>query len=156
MDWETPPLAEDVGRSVVALLHGSDETLRKLAGLELFDGCSRSRLVRLARKIRFRSAPKGTVLVAEGSAADRVVIVLHGCVKVKQKGVRLESLRRGESFGELAVLNGQPYPTSLVAGRDAELAVMTGEDFLDLLDDSPCLAHRVLRRIADRSRRPVA
>ena len=56
--------------------------------------------------------PKGTTLFRQGDAGDAAFIVNSGSVgiyrEVEGKRIPLASLRKGELFGEMAVIDGSP------------------------------------------------
>lgn len=143
MDWTTP---KDWNEGFLALMQRSNRKIERLAELEFFDGCSRKALAAAARHIDFIAVDPGTVLVAEGTPANQVLIVARGRVRVLAPG-RAETLAgKGEVFGELSALSHLPYHETLVAAGDVEVGVIGARDFVDLLNALPCLALRVLRR----------
>ena len=152
MDWN---LARELNDGIATLLHRADPKLVRLAELEYFDGCSRRELNIASRLIDYVEADPGTTVIAEGGPAGQVVIVSKGTLQVIRQGIDAGTARKGEVFGEMAVLSHLPYSETLVAQGRVEVAVIGARDFLDLVTAVPCLAHRVLERVA-RAWQPVA
>ncbi|HEX2178412.1 MAG TPA: cyclic nucleotide-binding domain-containing protein [Actinomycetota bacterium] len=152
MDWN---LAKELNEGFLTLVHRSDPKLERLAELEYFDGCSRRELAIAARMVDYVQAESGTVVVDEGTRAGQVVIVSRGKARILRQGAQAGVATKGEVFGEMAVLSHLPYSETLVAQGSVEVAVIAARDFLDLVTAVPCLAQRVLERVA-RAWQPVA
>ncbi|KAF9971874.1 phosphatidylcholine and lysophosphatidylcholine phospholipase [Actinomortierella ambigua] len=107
------------------------------------------------------------VLHREGDDSDSIYIVLNGRLRTileKEPG-KIEILReysQGESVGELEVLMGTPFPSTLHAIRDTEVARMPRTLFNTLALRHPEITIRISRLIAQRAsealgdRRPKA
>lgn len=147
MDWT---LSKDWNEGFLTLRQRSDGKIEKLAALSLFDGCSRKKLATIARLTDFVEIEAGTIVTHEGRPADQIVIVGRGKLQVLRQGAGAGYAGKGEVFGVLEVLSRLPYSETLVAQRGAEVAVIGAGDFLDLLNAVPCLALRVLQRVARR------
>lgn len=152
MDWN---LAKELNDGLLTLVHRSDPKLERLAELEYFDGCSRRELAIAARVVDYVQADSGTVVVDEGTRAGQVVIVSRGNVRILRQGAEAGVASKGEVFGEMAAISHLPYSETLIAQGSVEVAVIAARDFLDLVTAVPCLAQRVLERVA-RAWQPVA
>lgn len=113
-----------------------DDTLRAPRGLALLTGASIFRplapptLEALARRLDPVTAPAGTVVVAEGEAADRFFLVEQGRVEVTQGGRLLRHQGPGEFFGEIGLLRDVPRTATVTAAEDTVLLVLGRSDFL--------------------------
>ncbi len=112
-----------------------------------------------------RSYARGEFIVHEGDAPDFLGVVLGGRVKVVKhaqtgREVILHLLGPGSVFGVVPVLDGQPYPASVVAVDDSEVGRVAAPKFLALLRSEPALASELLaglgRRVRALSRAVVA
>ncbi len=76
--------------------------------------------------------PRGTVLFRSGDAADAAYLVNDGAIGLYRESqgrrVPLGTVRRGEMFGELAVLDGSPREASAVALEDSSVIVISRTD----------------------------
>jgi CRP-like cAMP-binding protein len=67
---------------------------------------------------------------------------------VQGKEVALDDLREGDYFGELAAFDGLPRSSSMIAIEASDIAKMSPERFLKLIQFYPQLSLRVLRNMA--------
>jgi CRP/FNR family cyclic AMP-dependent transcriptional regulator len=64
------------------------------------------------------------------------------------KEVALEDLLSGSYFGELAALDGKPRSTRVLAVEDSDIAEISGECFIRVLEKHPQVALKVMRNMA--------
>ena len=64
---------------------------------------------------------RGKVVVAEGEIDDSFYILLSGRTVVRSDEKDIAEIVRGECFGEMAYLSGQPRVASVVASTDCIL-----------------------------------
>jgi CRP-like cAMP-binding protein len=111
----------------------------------LFAPFSRSDRRELVQKFRAREARRGDVLVREGQPSDGLYVVLYGEVEVEAKGRRLATLKEGEVFGEISLLQRSPATATVRATRHSSLLRLPKPDF-----DSIILSHpQVLEHVAE-------
>jgi CRP-like cAMP-binding protein len=120
----------------------------------LLDEGELAALKRRARTVRF---PAEARLLRQGEAGDKVVVIQHGRAKVSYvtPGGRELVLRfcgPGELVGELAVLDGGPRLSSVVALEPLEALVVSAADFRALLHETPSIAWRMLVMLSTRFR----
>ncbi|HAV23673.1 MAG TPA: protein kinase, partial [Bacteroidetes bacterium] len=92
--------------------------------------------------------PAGTVIFRQGEQGDALYFVDEGevdiCVPNQGSGQkRVALLGPGQSFGEMALLTGEPRTASAVALSDVELLKIDKEHFDELIDKSPNLRRSV-------------
>jgi len=90
------------------------------------------------------SLAKGGVLFREGEEGDTFFIILSGEVAIEKKvdraGGRFKKLavmKRGDFFGEMAVLENQPRFAQARAMQDSELVELSRRRLLDFIKDCP-------------------
>jgi CRP/FNR family cyclic AMP-dependent transcriptional regulator len=120
----------------------------------LLDDRERAALRRHARNVRF---PAGVRLLQQGEAGDKVLVIESGRAKVTYvtSGGRELVLRfcgPGELVGELAVLDGRPRLSSIVALEEVEALVIPAGDFRALLLSHPGIAWLLLVMLSKRFR----
>lgn len=99
-----------------------------------FSGVSEDAHEWLAAHLARKSVPKGQILFVEGEDSETVYLVERGAVKVFRS---LESgreliiglFRFGEAVGEVAVIDGQPYPATAAAHEDSVVLTMPRRDY---------------------------
>lgn len=133
-----------VGQQHAARLAGAQALL---SGLDLFAGLDRRSLERLAESAHHHLYDTGEVLVREGEAGESLFVVSQGTVMVTKSGralgtsdVTLASLERGDFFGEMSLLTGEPRSATVVAHTPCEVLVLDSEQIAELLHDEPRLA----------------
>jgi CRP/FNR family cyclic AMP-dependent transcriptional regulator len=111
-----------------------------------------------------RSFPRGTALFHERQAADRVLVVLQGCVKLScvsdgGKEVVLAIRGPGDLLGELAAIDGEPRSATATALEAVEALSLSAGDFRSFLEAHPRAALTLLtvltRRLRDADRKRV-
>jgi CRP/FNR family transcriptional regulator, cyclic AMP receptor protein len=128
-------------------------TVELLGNVSLFSACSDRELDHIARLVRERRVPSGTVLVREGEAAgDELLIVAEGLAEVAAEGQRLASIGPGAFIGEVSMLDGAPRSATVTTVAPTRLLVLDAAGFDQLLARSPDVANRVLRVMAARLR----
>jgi CRP/FNR family transcriptional regulator, cyclic AMP receptor protein len=120
----------------------------------LLDDRERAALRRHARQVRF---PAGVRLLQQGEPGDKVLVIESGRAKVTYvtSGGRELVLRfcgPGELVGELAVLDGRPRLSSIVALEEVEALVIPAGDFRALLLSHPGIAWLLLVMLSKRFR----
>jgi CRP-like cAMP-binding protein len=129
--------------------------MRLLKQFWLFEGLADQDLARIARVASFRSMERDEVLIDHGSSIRNVYCVLGGTVKLlvetERRKVRVvELVGPGETFGEALIFLDEPSPGRAVAVDDGRLLVIPGGTLITVLENSPRLARRWLRRVSQR------
>lgn len=125
----------------------------KLAQLHVLEGLSEKDLKRIARQCTWRRfAPDQQILDRDSTSTD-VYFVIEGEVRIVNysiagREVQLAAFTPGDYFGDLAAIDGLPRSASVNAARDTLVAVISGDDFLAILERHGSAAIYVLRRLA--------
>jgi CRP-like cAMP-binding protein len=83
-----------------------------------------------------RRVPVGQVVFSEGDEGDRYYVIREGQAEVQIGGEVVRQLARGDGFGELALLLGEPRSATVTALTDLVLAGLGRDDFLRLVRSS--------------------
>jgi CRP-like cAMP-binding protein len=127
-----------------------DAKIELLRKVPLFERVPRKELARVAALAAEVSYPQGVALLQEGSRDDGFFILLQGEVDVRHRARLLQTLHRGQFFGEIALLADVPRTATVTTGTPVEALVISRADFKRLLGDSPALALKVLEELAYR------
>ena len=97
---------------------------------------------RVQGQMRILRSKRGQSLLGRGAASTDIYFVLEGSFNVivysaSGREVSLRALTEGDTFGELAAVDGLPRSASVVAQRDARVAALRREDFLAAVRASP-------------------
>ncbi len=132
------------------------ETAQVLSVVPLFAGFTKRDLARLADETDVVSFPKGSTIVEEGLLGETMFVVLSGEAKVMKGTRRLGTVRPGDFFGEVALLDGAPRSASVVAETPVVAIRLFRRTLLRMLEAEPQLALKILdsltRRVRDLTR----
>lgn len=129
-----------------------------LSGLELFAQMTNAELDRLVTVTSTRLYAAREVVFREGDSGDEAFAVVYGSLKVIASGAdgqeaMLALMGAGETFGELAILDGKPRSATVAALEPTLLLVVDRLRFHALLKETPGLAYKALLVTASRLRR---
>jgi CRP/FNR family cyclic AMP-dependent transcriptional regulator len=117
-----------------------------------FSACSSRELRAIAGVVKEVSHPEGTVIAKEGDPGVGLFVIVDGEAEVTIGGKRMAILRRGDFFGEIALLDGGPRSATVTARTDMRLLGLTEWVFRGLIQEHPSIAVRTLESMAGRLR----
>ena len=135
-----------------------EDAVRSLRECALFSHASDEELSAIARRLRPRRFRRDEVIFHRGDPGDSLHIVSEGSVKLmlpSEEGDEaiVATLRPGDFFGELALLDGLPRSASAVAVGPAETLTLPRDAFRTLLDEDRALRDAFHAGIAHELRR---
>jgi voltage-gated potassium channel len=89
-------------------------------------------------RLRSRSYPAGATVIRAGGPGDSMYFIVTGEVQVRL-GPRTKSLRNGDFFGEMALLDRKPRSANVVTLTPCTLLVLNVADFYQLAGQQPAL-----------------
>ncbi len=145
------PSARAAGCVILATMSLS----RTLRDVPLFSQLRESDLTRLAGLLVPREYPRNGVIRFGHDPCDTFYVVISGQVKVMLiaedgREVVLSLLRDGDFFGEMTLLDDEPYAASVIAMEESKLLVLRRDDFRRCIRDLPDVAFGLLRAMAGR------
>jgi CRP/FNR family transcriptional regulator, cyclic AMP receptor protein len=104
-----------------------------------------------------RSVRRGRMIFQRGDAESSMMAVLKGSIRISTgsadgKEVTLNTIRAGEVFGEIALLDGRPRSADATAIEDSDLLVIERRHFLPFLLSNQDLVLRMLAVLCQRLR----
>jgi CRP-like cAMP-binding protein len=96
--------------------------------------------------------PKGHQFFAVGDPGDVMYVVIEGEVQLELRGARLETVKHGGFFGEMALLDHKPRSASAFALTDVRIVPVDQRRFLYLIQNTPFFAIEVMTVMSDRLR----
>ena len=123
-----------------------------LEEVTLFQGLSRRHLRRIAALARSKRFPRGTSIVRAGTPGNAFYVILDGTVRVVPTTGRAATLTRGDSFGEMSLLDGAPRSADVTAADEVLTMTIGRPAFAKLLREEPQISHGLLRTLAARLR----
>lgn len=109
-------------------------------------------LARIGKSVVPRTFPAGTEIVKDGEQAVAFYVIVKGKVEVVKGDEVLTTFGPGDSFGEMALLDGFPRVANVRAVEDTECLVMTRWDFMAELKSEPSIALAMLPVMSKRIR----
>jgi CRP/FNR family cyclic AMP-dependent transcriptional regulator len=131
---------------------GSTVMIEWLRQVPLFSACSNRELRAIAAVAKDVIHPEGTVIATEGDPGVGLFLIVDGEAEVTIGGKRMAILRRGDFFGEIALLDGGPRSATVTARSDMRLLGLTEWVFRGLLQEHPSIAVKTLEAMAGRLR----
>ena len=131
----------------------SDDRIKLLQGVWLFERCTKKELAALARMATPVTVEPGRVLATEGTPGQEFVVVVEGTASATSRGQEVGQISPGSFFGELALLDGGPRTATVRALTPMLVLVLDRSEFNELLDRAiPSVGRRMLVTIAERLR----
>jgi CRP/FNR family transcriptional regulator/CRP/FNR family cyclic AMP-dependent transcriptional regulator len=130
-----------------------------LRGVDLFSALDDAQVDTLASMIIEKGFKKGEIILMEDDdTSQSLFIIAKGEVKVvltaeDGREAILASLKEGDFFGEMSLLDGEPRSATVRAVEDSRLLTIRREDFLSALRKQPDLALTLLGEMSKRLRR---
>lgn len=134
------------------------QDLQYLRRSPLFCDLTEELLAHLASRVQHREYAAGAMICCEGEPGNALFVVQSGEVKIAVASptgpeIILALLDAGDTFGELALLDGSSRSASAVTLVPTKALVMYRDDFLQLLDSEPEVNRAVLATLAQMVRR---
>jgi CRP-like cAMP-binding protein len=131
---------------------GLDEIADAIAGLALFADLQRPQLLAVASQFEESFFPKGARILRQGLTGSGFYVILDGEADVVADGEKRANLARGDFFGEVSVLLGEPPIADIVATRPLRCIVIGGPALESFLVGQPRVMYRMLQASARRLR----
>src|ERR1044071_4811587 len=124
-----------------------------LSRLPLFTGLSTETTALLEAGIQKRSFRRGEVIFHKGDPGSSMYLIVEGQVKIvlpsdAGEEALLGVLDKGDFFGELSLIDGQPRSATIIASEPTETIMIHRDDFLKIIHASPAVAVDMLRVLA--------
>jgi CRP-like cAMP-binding protein len=123
-----------------------------LAGLTLFADLTRPQLEQVSHKMSEESFPEGQRILRQGFSGTGFYVILEGEVAIRIDGKEVARLAKGDFFGEMSVLLGEPPVADVVALRQLHVLHLGGPDLEGFLREHPSVMFRMLKTVALRLR----
>jgi CRP/FNR family transcriptional regulator, cyclic AMP receptor protein len=129
-----------------------------ISQINIFKGLGSSELKLLISLLKEKTVRKDGIVLNQEDPGDALYIIKEGKVKVvlfgeEGKEFILSTLKSGDFFGEMSLLDGEPRSASVVATKEAKLLVLERDDFLNFVRNSPDIALNILAELSRRLRR---
>jgi CRP-like cAMP-binding protein len=127
-----------------------NEKVELIKRVPLFADCSRGELEEIAQLADEIDLAEGKELTRLGETGREFFVLLEGEADVTQNGTTINTLRAGDFFGEIALVEDTPRTATVTATTPMRVLVITDRAFKKLLDEQPELQRKVPVALAER------
>ena len=124
-----------------------------IAKVPLFQGLSKRDLRRVSRHLRERTFQPGDDIVDEGRGSGAFFLITAGKAKVKVGNRTQATLKPGDYFGEMSIIDRKPRSATVEAETTVRTLSLTSTSLLGLLEDHFTISRRVMEALCDRIRK---
>ena len=121
-----------------------------LRAVPLFAAFADKELDAVAKVIEVVDVPAGDVLVTQGERGHEFYVISDGEADVIIDGSTVASLKPGDFFGELAVLDPQPRQATVTMTTAGQVLILSEREFFGMLSSAPTLSRKLLIGLARR------
>src|ERR671911_2907287 len=132
------------------MLLGKDSKVELIRKVPLFSKLSKKELEDVAHIADELDLPKGKMMAREGDRGREFFVLLEGEADVTKGDRSINTMRKGDFFGEIALVTKMPRTASVTATSDVRVLVVTERDFAALLKRSPDVGRGVAEALAER------
>ena len=129
-----------------------DEIVDQIASFGLFADLATPQLQGVAHTFEERWYADGERVLRQGLSGSAFHIILEGEAAVIIDGTERATLARGDFFGEVSILLGEPPVADIVARRPLRCLVLAGPQVQAFLTAHPPVMYRMLQAQARRLR----
>ncbi len=129
------------------------------SNVPLFKDLNRRDREAICKAMILRKFEAGEIILHEEDNENHTFFIIasgiaHVAVLTNEgKNAILASLNKGDFFGEMAILDGEPRSASVIASTDCELLMLYRRSFLEILQNYPPLTIQMLMTMSKRIRR---
>lgn len=127
-----------------------------LKRVPLFAACTDKELRKIASLADEVRVDEGKVLTKQGAPGREFFVIAQGQATVRIGKKKVATLGAGECFGEMSLLDQGPRTATVAAHTAMTLYVLEPRAFASMLDDTPVVARKILRTLAERLRKVEA
>ena len=134
------------------MMAGDSEAVSLIAGVPFFQDLNEKTRKAVVEEGKETSYASGDVILGEKGLGVGFYLVLDGKVEVRKSGKVLATLNKGEFFGEMSVIDGQPRSADVVAIAQTRCWVLPSWSFAGLIKAHPEVAIPMLKELVKRLR----
>ncbi|MBV8981994.1 MAG: cyclic nucleotide-binding domain-containing protein [Acidimicrobiia bacterium] len=123
-----------------------------LARVRLFQGLSPKDVGRVADMAKELSFSAGDAITVEGDSGGRFYVLVEGEADVVIGKDVVKSLRGGDYFGEISLIDGSPRTATVVARSPVRTLSLSSWNFRPMLKEHPSIGEAVLLEMCRRLR----
>jgi len=132
-----------------------DERVSFLKKCPLFSELKKEELSKIAAFLKEKKYKKNALVFKEGSFGDTLYLIKLGEVRIVKKVTEDETivvLKRGNFFGEMALIENKPRSAGVITTEKSILYLLTKAEFKYLLSENPSIAFSMMQTLSERIR----
>jgi CRP-like cAMP-binding protein len=129
-----------------------DEIVDAIAGFGIFADLTTPQLEAVAGQLEESWYPEGERILRQGLTGSGFFVILDGECSIRVDGEERARLGRGEFFGEVSILLGEPPVADVIALRPVRCLVLGGQAVEGFLLAHPTVMYRMMQAQARRLR----
>jgi putative ABC transport system ATP-binding protein len=118
------------------VLHDALRICEFLRAVDLFRALTPTQLTDVAEKMKKRQFKAGETVIREGDSGEEFFLISDGEVDVTRADHEVARLSRGDFFGEVALISGEPRNATVLATEPLDTFVLGKSDFQSALATS--------------------
>ena len=127
-----------------------------LSGISLFADVGAAELSSIAHAVEERRYADGERIIRQGITGSAFYVILEGEASIRLDGKDYGTLGRGEFFGEISILLGEPPVADIVAARNLRCAIIAGPALEAFMLTHPTVMYRMLKAEARKLQRATS
>jgi CRP-like cAMP-binding protein len=129
---------------------GKDAKVELLKKVPLFSKLNKQELQQVAHIADELDLPAGKEMATEGDRGREFFVLLDGEADVTKQGSRINTMKKGDFFGEIALVTKMPRTATVTATSDVDVLVITERDIDALLKKTPEIGRSIAEALAER------
>ena len=129
---------------------GKDGKVELIRNVPLFSRLDKKALQAVAQIADELDLPAGKVMAQEGDRGREFFILLDGEADVTKGDRRINTMKKGDFFGEIALVTQMPRTANVTATTDVRVLVINERDFNSLLKKTPDVGRAVAEALVER------
>ena len=130
----------------------ADQRVTKLKAVPLFAHCTAKQLAFIITQVEDMDFAAGRVLCREGQSGADFFVLLSGTADVTRKGRKIQTMKAGDFFGEIALVDGGPRTATVTTTAPSRCLVLGPRQFQNVLHQDADIANSVMKALATRVR----
>jgi CRP/FNR family cyclic AMP-dependent transcriptional regulator len=122
------------------------------SSVPIFSSLNSKELGAIAKAGKQQSYDADQTIVEQGQTGVGFFFILEGDVEVRRRGRVIAKLGKGQFFGEMALIDGQPRTADVVAVRPTECFALSAWSFAALVKTEPKIALGMMKELVRRLR----
>ena len=127
-----------------------DAKVELLKRVPLFSKLDKKALEDVAHIADEIDLPAGKEMATEGDRGREFFVLLKGEADVTRGGEKINTMKEGDFFGEIALVTKMPRTATVTATSDVDVLVITERALDSLLKKSPTIGRSVAEALAER------